>query len=380
MRSAVLFLIFNRPKKTRATFACIRAARPPRLYVAADGPRPDRADDEIFCKEARAVTEQVDWPCDVHTLFRKSNLGCGVAVSSAVSWFFQHEAEGVILEDDLFIHPDFFVFCDILLEKYRSAENIMHIGGNNFQFGLQRGTASYYFSCLGHCWGWASWARAWAKYDHSMSGLRKVVSEKVPELFQSGAVREHYQQVFSMTKNGRIDTWAYRWLFSRWKNNGLAANPNVNLVRNIGFSDEATHTRNASCVPAHMEVEALHGPITHPSEISRDAEADEWTASSVLARPGALKYVFLEEAVARLTLRGATKAFWNLAEILRATFGEFPELLQLEAIAFMRDGRYVEALSCAVKFFEAEPESPEARNLVGMIKAALSGKKISLTR
>jgi hypothetical protein len=335
MRSPVLFMIFNRPREARITFECIRRARPPRLYVAADGPRLGRADDDFSCKETRAVTERVDWPCEVRRLFRKRNLGCGLAVASAISWFFQHEAEGIILEDDLFIHPDFFVFCDVLLEKYRSVEKIMHIGGVNFQFGLRHGPAAYYFSCLGHCWGWATWADAWAKYDHGMSGLSKVLSTVVPELFQSGLVREHYRQVFSMTKNDRIDTWDYRWLYSRWKNNGLAVSPNVNLVRNIGFSGTATHTRNSAGVPGHMEVEALPGPVTHPAEISRAVAADEWVASSVLARPGALKYVFLEEAAARLD-RGELDGFWGLVKILRAAFQDVPELLPLEAYASMR--------------------------------------------
>jgi hypothetical protein len=132
MHSPVLFMIFNRPELTRASFAAIREARPPRLYVSADGPRQDRADDEALCRETRATATAADWPCEVKTLFRKQNRGCKLACTSALTWFFKHEAEGVVIEDDCVPHQDFFPYCDSLLESYRDHPEIMLIGGANY--------------------------------------------------------------------------------------------------------------------------------------------------------------------------------------------------------------------------------------------------------
>jgi hypothetical protein len=120
MHTAVLFLVFNRPDPTRRVFDAIRAARPARLYVAADGPRADRAGEAERCAEVRAMATAVDWPCEVLTLFRDANLGCKRGVAEGIDWFFAHEAEGIILEDDVLPHPSFFAYCATLLERYRT--------------------------------------------------------------------------------------------------------------------------------------------------------------------------------------------------------------------------------------------------------------------
>jgi hypothetical protein len=274
-----------------------------------------------------------------------------------------------------YIHPDFFPFCEAMLEKYRDSEQVMCATGNNFQFGLKRGGASYYFSCFLLCWGWASWARAWGKYNFAMDRLHFVNTRALPKLFHHDSVVSYYGNVFSATKAGRIDTWDYQWQHTLWEHGGLCVTPNVNLVGNVGFGGNATHTKSEKSVSANVEVTSL-GEITHPYAVERNAEADEWVGlffvdSSVPA--------MLKEAARRLE-NGEPCGVLGITRALRSTYGDSPLLFQLEALTFMWDGRYVEALSCAVKFFEAEPESPEARNLVGMIKAALSGKKMPLTR
>src|SRR5690349_2048344 len=139
MKSAILFLVFNRPETTARVFEAIRAAQPPRLYVAADGPRASRIGESERCDLTRRIASAVDWPCDITTLFRAANLGCKNAVSSAISWFFEHEEEGVILEDDCLPDPSFFRYCDELLAHYRDDTRIGLISGNNFQFGKTHG-------------------------------------------------------------------------------------------------------------------------------------------------------------------------------------------------------------------------------------------------
>ena len=151
----ILFLVFNRPETTALVFQEIRKVRPQQLFVAADGPRPDRTGEAEKCAEVKKIVAAVDWPCEVKTLFRDNNLGCRVAVSSAINWFFENVEEGIILEDDCLPHPDFFRFCNELLDYYRNDERIMHIGGNNFQFVNKYGKSSYYFSHYAHIWGWA---------------------------------------------------------------------------------------------------------------------------------------------------------------------------------------------------------------------------------
>ena len=156
LETPVLFLVFNRPDTTAQVFEAIRQAKPPRLYVASDGAREDKEGELEKVKQVREIVSQVDWNCEVKTLFRDKNLGCKIAVSSAIDWFFEQEEMGIILEDDCLPHPTFFRFCQELLERYRDDERIGMISGNNFQFGRKCTDYSYYFSMYSHIWGWAS--------------------------------------------------------------------------------------------------------------------------------------------------------------------------------------------------------------------------------
>jgi len=371
MRSPVLFLIFNRPDLTKATFECIRQARPPRLYIAADGPRQGRDGEAALCQEAREVADQVDWPCEVKRLFRKRNLGIREAVSSAITWFFQCEPEGVIIEDDLSIHPDFFPFCDEMLERYRENEKIMLISGDNFHFGLPRGSASYFFSCFVHIWGWASWARAWQKYDLAMTGLYSRMPGILAERFRSPATAKAWMDIFSRTKAGKIDTWDYQLTYSVWMHRGLTVYPNVNLVRNTGFSAEATHTKEPDSVYAHMPTEAImeNGELKRPTEIQRDAEADEWGSRLALGNPVP---TLVQEALRRLEA-GTPDGVLGIVRALRATLGDSGQLLHLEALALLQKGMRNEALAAAAGWLEMEPLSDEAKKLIRAIKSGFTG-------
>lgn len=369
MHSPVLFLIFNRPALTKTTFECIRKARPPRLYIAADGPREGRDGEAALCEKAREAATQVDWPCEVKTLFRKRNLGCADAVSSAITWFFQHEAEGVVLEDDLFIHPNFFTFCDTMLERYRDVEHVMHIHGDNFQYGQSHGEAAFYFSCFPHCWGWASWARAWKKYDHAMTRLNTVAYRKIPELFQSEAAVNYFRDILARVKDRRINSWAFRWTLSVWEHEGLCVNPCVNMVRNIGFGEEGTHTTNPAAIVAHLPVNGL-ADITHPQEITRDAAADEWVAWIQFVHAGNSVPAFVQEALRRLET-GTPDGVLGIVRVLRAARGDSVPLLHLEALALLQKGMRTEALAAAARWLEMEPSSDEAQKLARMIKATM---------
>lgn len=275
----ILLVVFNRPDLTHASLDAIRKAKPGRLYIAADGPRPGNTKDVEACAETRRIIDRVDWDCTVKTLFRDSNLGCRVGVSSAIDWFFEHETEGIILEDDCIPAPSFFRYCDELLERYRSDERVMVISGSNFQRGSHVNTDSYYFSRYNHCWGWASWRRAWQHYDRDMSLWPAFKAEGRLDEWSDGkpGFVEYWTRIFNRAAAGEIDSWAYRWTFSCWAHNGLTCLPAVNLVSNIGFDDRATHTKSSGSWQAALQADELPFPLRHPAVVTRSITADQFT-------------------------------------------------------------------------------------------------------
>ena len=273
----VLMVIFNRPETTKIVFDAIRSVRPSRLYIAADGPRPHVASDAAKCAATRQIADEVDWVCEVKTLFRDSNLNCGIGPSSAITWFFEHEEEGIILEDDCLPSPSFFHFCQELLERYRDDLRIMHIGGNNFLNGWQKNNEySYYFSISGHIWGWATWRRAWKTYDFKIRHYSTLKMKGYFDNFFVSPFERFYQlRKFDQITAGEIDTWDYQWDFARYINSGLAIVPSKNLVKNIGFGSTATHTKNHHDKYAKIEAHEIDFPLMHPNYVLRDFEADK---------------------------------------------------------------------------------------------------------
>lgn len=282
-RSPILFLVFNRPDTTQRVFDAIRRARPPRLYVAADGPRAERIGEAEKCAQVRQIATAVDWPCELITRFQAKNLGCKHAVSSAATWFFEHEAEGIVLEDDCLPDPSFFPYCDELLDRHRDDPRVMCISGNNFISARWHPEHSYYFSRYAHIWGWASWARAWAHYrvdplEPEDEPLEKVLSRTFPESVRS---RRHWALLLERATKGHIDSWDYQWNYALWKIQGLSCMPRLNLISNIGFGAGATNTTNAESKFSGLPVGQLEFPLRHPAQVDRAASADAWTEREV---------------------------------------------------------------------------------------------------
>lgn len=277
--TAVLLVVFNRPYTTRRVFEAIRQARPRRLYIAADGPRPGVETDVYNCAEVRKIADDVDWPCEVKKLYRETNLNCGRGPSSAFTWFFTHEEEGIILEDDCLPSPSFFRYCEELLIRYRHDTRVMHIGGNNFNKGWRNDKDySYYFSSSGHIWGWATWRRAWNKFDFNMALYDKLRRKNFfTRYFLNPLERMYRLRKFDLTvaRQGRADWWDYQWDFARYVNSGLAIVPAVNLVRNIGFDENATHTGNTASSAANLVAQDIGFPLRHPPFMIRDKKSDE---------------------------------------------------------------------------------------------------------
>jgi hypothetical protein len=278
LRTPVLLIVFNRPETTRVVFEAIRKAKPMRLYIAADGPRPGMAMDTLQCELTRKIVTNVDWDCEVKTLFHDVNLNCGVAPSSAFTWFFQHEVEGIILEDDCLPVQSFFWFCQELLERFRDDTRVMHIGGNNFLNGWKKDhDYSYYFSQSGHIWGWATWRRAWQKYDFNIGLYDKVKRNRYFSRYFLNLAEEFYRLGKfdkTITHTGQVTWWDYQWDFARYVNSGLAIVPEVNLVKNIGFNESATHTKNSRSTDANINAYEIDFPLRHPPYVIRDKESE----------------------------------------------------------------------------------------------------------
>ena len=277
MRSAVLFLVFNRPDTTMQVFEAIRKARPPRLYVAADGPRLDRVGEKEKCEEVRRIATAVDWDCEVKTLFREKNLGCKMGVSGGIDWFFENEEEGIILEDDCLPVQSFFLYCDELLERFRNDTRIWQICGTDYVGSLTELSkkTSYRFSKYGPIWGWASWRRAWAFYDTAL--------KRWPEMCMSDAMHSAYNNENEIKGrlalgerlfNGEIDTWDFQWGFVKNFQSGLSVVPNGNQIINIGFGVDATHTISENVNAPRRYVE-LQKPLIHPFFVIPDAILDD---------------------------------------------------------------------------------------------------------
>jgi hypothetical protein len=263
----ILFLVFNRPDLTEEVFETIRNRQPSRLYVAADGPRPHKSGELQLCAETRKIVERVDWDCDIHKLYREQNLGCGRAVSTAITWFFEHESEGVILEDDCLPDASFYPFCSEMLKRYRDNEKVGSVSGNNFLPPGMRVAAPYSFSKYAQIWGWASWARFWKNYDFELSGEEEEWEEIIRRVNPIEYHARYWLEVFRAMKSGLLDTWDYQVIFSAWKRGFVHLYPGRNLISNLGYGETATHTNFESPL-AGLKAERLENfEVTLPVNI-----------------------------------------------------------------------------------------------------------------
>ncbi len=274
LKTPVAFIIFKRPDTTERVFEAIRRARPSKLFVIADAPRPDRPGEAEKCAATRAIIDRVDWDCDVLKNYAQVNLGCAKRVSSGLSWVFEQVAEAIILEDDCFPHPSFFRYCEELLEYYRYDRRVMSVAGSNFQFGAKVTDYSYYYSCYHDCWGWATWKRAWQYFDFEMKLWPKFKDTNfLPDKLANVNSAKYWSKYFQLTYEGNKDSWFYRWLFCCWIQSGFAIVPKGNLISNLGFGLEGTHTLENSPF-ANLPIEAMDFPLLHPPFTIRNREAD----------------------------------------------------------------------------------------------------------
>jgi len=271
----VALMFFNRPSETRRVLGEIRAAKPRQLFLIADGPRPDRPEDEAKCAATRALVESVDWPCEVFRNYADVNLGAGRRPATGISWVFEHVDRAIILEDDCVPHPSFFPFCEELLEKYAVDRRMMMIAGTNI---FPTPTSHSYHFCYHHSnWGWATWRRAWQCYDAGLSNWPTLRDTRwLHEILGDSRAVEHWTSIFddAYAAAGAADYWDYQWTFSLWRHYAFAITPAVNLISNVGFGNTATHTRSVGDSRANRAATAMAFPLTHPPAVVRNRQED----------------------------------------------------------------------------------------------------------
>lgn len=268
----VALILFNRPKLTARVFEVIRQVQPRRLFLIADGPR--HASESGRCAETRKLVQNVDWPCEVRTNFSETNLGCGRRPATGIDWIFTQVEEAIILEDDCLPSQSFFRFCAELLAHFRDDSRVMHISGNNFQSEPCGQPYSYYFSKYTHSWGWATWRRAWQRYDFTLSSWPQFkASGQLRSIFPDPAEARYWtRKLDSLHRRQRDDAWDYQWNYALWAHRGLSVLPTVNLVQNLGFGPQATHTREPLACAQKPPQEI--GPLLHPPNLAVMPEAD----------------------------------------------------------------------------------------------------------
>jgi len=259
MNSPILYLVFNRVDETIQSFETIRKAKPPRLYIAADGSRNSVVGEAEICNSVRNIATNVDWDCQVFTLFRDINLGCKAAIVSAINWFFECEPEGIILEDDVIPNPDFFPFCDIILERYRENENIKAVNGFN-QFGQEVTHDSYFYSRGFYPWGWATWRSRWANYKGNDIDISRLDDKDIRDVYHKAAI-EGVKFNLNIINKGILDTWDYQMVYMIMCQKGFVVTPYANLTSNIGVNGaHSTNNQNIFFKYGVISIDSLQYP------------------------------------------------------------------------------------------------------------------------
>lgn len=288
LRTPVVLLIFNRPRATRRVVEAVAAARPRTLFVVADGPRPDHPADAALCAEARRVVEGIGGNLELVRDYSASNLGCGRRVASGITAVFEAVEEAIVLEDDCLPDPSFFGFCNDLLSRYRDDPRVMMISGTNDLIEWRPRDQGYHYSRYGSVWGWASWRRSWKHFDHEMrSWSLPEMRQRLAGSFNDPEQAMHRSAICNRAFRGEVDTWDYQWTYARLMHDGLAVVPSRNLVSNIGFDGNATHTAGRWDTAARIPRFTADTSLRPPPLVAADGAYDRFWFEWQVGRPSA---------------------------------------------------------------------------------------------
>ncbi len=275
LSTPVVLILFRRPEETARLIEALSTLRPRQIFVIADGPRCDIPGEAQACAAARAELERISWPCDIFSDLAAVNLGLKRRVESGLDWVFSQVEEAIILEDDCIPHPSFFRFCEELLQRFRREDRVMTISGSSLLPEDARGAQSYRFSRYPLIWGWATWRRAWQRYDPEMRNWQGEASRAwlSAQLPRNPAAQRYWSYCFQKTREQR-HTWDYAWTHACWLHQGLSVLPYRNLVTNIGFGKSASHTFDPGNRYANLAAQEMQFPLIHPAAMEPDLQHD----------------------------------------------------------------------------------------------------------
>ena len=240
----ILILVFNRPRKFEKVIKALKVIKPKKIFIFANGPRDKYIKDIKLCEDTRDLIKKINWKCKIYKNFQHKNLGLNLGVYTGISWFFKNVDFGIVLEDDCIPNPSFFKYVDVIEKKFSKNKNIGIISGNNFI--NNKSKYDYLYTKWSFTWGWATWSRNWKSFDYNLKYWKKFrKSEDWKNLNKDFNQYKTFTHIFNFSLNRKkIDliTWDYRWMLHLWFNKLTNIIPKHNLVKNIGFDSEATHT------------------------------------------------------------------------------------------------------------------------------------------
>lgn len=308
-KTPILLIAWKRPDKTLKILNAIKKVKPKYFYIACDGAN----NNDDFLKfqvnlTRKKILENITWDCELKTLFSEINQGCKIGVSNAISWFFNNVEKGIIIEDDCLPHQDFFYFCDELLDKYEDDKRIWSISGNNIHREKSIEPDSYFFSKYSHCWGWATWKRCWSKYDRDILDWPSYKSKGVlNRIFDSEREKVFWMKTLdNIYYHSKPNTWDYQWSYTCFINSGLSIIPKENLIYNIGFDHEATHTRYGNpneVLKSYKRFTSKVFPLKHPLNIHCSIKIDKYTDAICYSGPELFTKLWIEINLKKIIIK-----------------------------------------------------------------------------
>ena len=305
--SPVLFIVFNRPDTTLITLEAISKAKPRKLYVACDGPRPDRPDDFVNVNMVKEIVQNLSWECEVSYKFNETNLGVGRAPAEAISWFFDLEEDGIVLEDDCIASQSFFVFCESMLKKYKNDDRIMSVAGTNICKNVKY-DSDYVYTNFPLMWGWATWRRAWKMHDTKMLDWPDVKARGSFSRLDKDRWKFHpvHVEFFTKTYESLTPNWDHQWIFAHWNKSGLAVISSKNLVSNVGFDEAASHFSTDHLGRGNLTCHHHMPPYSAPAVLEEHAATDKYISKNWFS---ATYFYYLKISLLRVKL---IKFGWNV--------------------------------------------------------------------
>ncbi len=283
--TAILVFIYNRPDFTIQIFKQLEKLKPAKLYIASDGAKNEK--ERTIIEESRSIFNTISWECDAKYNYSDRNIGLRKRIVSGIDWAFKEEEQLIILEDDCLPHPDFFPFCEAMLGKYKENERIMTINGCNLNPSISlNNKETYFYSRYANSWGWATWRSAWQHFDSELSGLKNPEMNSILKSHFTSPIRTtlYWKYKLNEVRSNRINSWAFRWMFTLFVNKALAIVPRNNLIRNIGSDSRSTNTKGK----LHFMNIPMSGinvtDIVDPADVYPDNIYDSWVENSIYSK------------------------------------------------------------------------------------------------